>query len=81
MASPLPTAKQSVNLSSPGVRGSRIRRDPPPKVKEGPPIDPAEVDRRAVMLGIAGITLVLALILVGIASYNGWSPRSYIAHL
>ena len=37
--------------------------------------------RRAVMLGIAGITLVLLLILVGIASYNGWSPRSYVAHL
>ncbi len=58
MASPLQTAKQSVNLSAP-VRVSRIRRDPPPVVKEAPVRDPEEVEARTVVIGV--ITFALAM--------------------
>ena len=87
MASPLPTAKQSVSLASAGPRGSksvagaRIRRDPPPVVKELAVSDPDERDARTVIFGILTFTLALLVICIGVASYNGWSPRDYVAHL
>ena len=81
MASPLPTAKQTVNLAAPGVRVSRIRRDPPPKVKEISIADRNERDRRKVLIGIVLSASLLVVILAGFASYSGWSPRQYTAHL
>jgi hypothetical protein len=80
MASPLPSAKQTVNLAAPGVRGSRIRRDPPPKVKEISIADRNERDRRNVLLGIFMSAAAVVAILIGFSSYTGWSPRQYTAH-
>ena len=51
MAAPLKTGKQTVNLASSGVKVSRIRRDPPPKVKVKE-VDPDEVDRNDVVIGV-----------------------------
>ena len=93
MASPLPTGKQTVSLASPGlsgsksvrgsnsVTGSRIRRDPPPVVKDIAVPDPDQRDTRTVVLGILTFTLALLVIFIGISSAIGWSPRDYVAHL
>ena len=87
MASPLPTEKQSVSLASAGPRGSknvpgsRIRRDPPPVAKEIAVSDPDKRDTRTVVIGILMFTLALVVIMIGVASYSGWSPRDYVAHL
>ena len=93
MASPLPTGKQTVSLASPGlsgsksvrrsnsVTGSRIRRDPPPLAKDIAVPDPDQRDTRTVVLGILTFTLALLVIAIGVASYSGWSPRDYVAHL
>lgn len=77
MARPLQTGKKSVNLASPAAPGSRIRRDPPPKVKEVVVRDPEEHDRRDAVIGILVFTLALAVILIGFSSVTGWSPRQY----
>ena len=93
MASPLPTGKQTVSLASPGlsgsksvrgsnsVTGSRIRRDPPPLAKDIAVPDPDQRDTRTVVLGILTFTLALVVIMIGVASYSGWTPRDYVAHL
>ena len=93
MASPLPTGKQTVSLASPGlsgsksvrrsnsVIGSRIRRDPPPLAKDIAVSDPDQRDTRTVVVGILTFTLALVVIMIGVASYSGWSPRDYVAHL
>lgn len=80
MASPLPTAKQSVSLASAGPRGSKIRRDPPPVAKELAVSDPDKRDARTVVFGILTFTLALVVIMIALASYSGWSPRDYVAH-
>jgi hypothetical protein len=80
MARPLPSGKQSVNLAEPGVRVSKIRRDPPPKLKEIVVRDRDEQDRRMVVIGVATFTLALLVILLAIASYTGWSPRQYTVY-
>ena len=81
MASPLTTAKQSVSLTSSGVRVSKIRRDPPPAVKELVVPDPEQRDTRTVVIGILTFTLALLFIGIAVSSYLGWSPREYTAHL
>ena len=81
MARPLPAGKQSVNLASPGVRVSRIRRDPPPAVKEKVVRHPDEVDRRAVVIGVLAFALALFVIMLAVSSWTGWSPRGYIVHM
>jgi len=81
MASPLKTGKQSVNLASKGVPGSRIRRDPPPPVKALPVRDPEDVDRRDVLIGILAFTLALFVILLAFAAWSGWTPRAYIVEI
>jgi hypothetical protein len=81
MARPLPTAKQSVNLATPAVRGSRIRRNPPPVVKEAPLRDPEEHERRMVVIGIAVFTAALIAILIGFSSIGTWNPRQHVIHL
>lgn len=81
MASPLSTAKQSVSLAPGGVRVSKIRRDPPPAVKELEVTDPEQRDTRTVVIGILTFTLALLFIGIAVSSYLGWSPREYTAHL
>ena len=93
MVSPLASGKQTVSLASPGlsgsksvrrsnsVTGSRIRRDPPPLAKDIAVPDPDQRDTRTVVLGILTFTLALLVIMIGVASYSGWSPRDYVAHL
>lgn len=78
MASPL--RKQSVNLASGEVRVSRIRRDPPPKVKEKE-VDPDTIDRRDVLIGVIAFALALFVIILAVSSYNGWSPAKYTIHV
>ena len=81
MASPLASGKQSVSLAPNGVRVSKIRRDPPPVVKEIAVADPDKRDARTVVLGLLTLTLILVVIAVGVSSALGWSPRDYVAHL
>ena len=76
MAAPLKTGKQTINLASEGVPGSRIRRDPPPKVKEIVVRDPEERDRRDVLIGVLVFTLALFVIMLAFAAWSGWTPRT-----
>ena len=73
MAAPLPTAKQTVNLAAPGVKGSRIRRDPPPIVKQSEIEDPRERDVRVVVTGLIVFTLAIAVVVLAIGRAAGWS--------
>lgn len=81
MAKPLQTSKQTVALGTPGVRGSKIRRDPPPPVKEIPVRDPEERDARVVVIGILVFTLAVVVIILGFTDLLGHSPRNYTAHI
>ena len=81
MASPLASGKQSVNLASSGVPGSRIRRDPPPAVKELVVPDVEQREWRTVIIGILSVTIALIIILIGISSISGWTPRDYIVQV
>jgi len=76
MARSAQTGKKSVNLASPEVRVSRIRRDPPPVVKEKV-VDLDVVDRRDVVIGVLAFALSLFVIILAVASYSGWSPTEY----
>ena len=77
MASPLQTAKPSVDLAQSGVRVSRIRRDPPPPVKEVSIVDIQEREGWAVVIGVATFALALFVIVVAASNAVGWSPRQY----
>ena len=81
MASPLSTAKKSVNLAAGEVRVSKIRRDPPPKIKEIPVRDADERDREDVLIGIVAFALAIFVIMLAVASYTGHSPREYILQM
>lgn len=81
MAAPLNPAKQTVALGSGEVRVSRIRRDPPRPEAKTVVLSRNERDRRTVLIGLAVSALLLLVILVGFASYSGWTPRQYTAHL
>lgn len=81
MARPLKSSKQTVDLAAPAVRGSRIRRDPPPKVKEISLEERTERDQRMAAIGIAAFTMAIMIILYGIASYSGWSPSQYTIYI
>ncbi len=74
MAAPLPTSKATVNLAAPGVKGSRIRRDPPPIVKQSEIEDPRERDVRTVVTGLVVFTLAIAVVVFAIGRAAGWSP-------
>lgn len=78
MASPLPTAKQSVDLAAAPVRASRIRRDPPPPEKKLSPRDRDEHDHRRGVVGILAVALALFVIILGLSNAAGWSPRQYV---
>jgi hypothetical protein len=81
MASPLKSGKQSVNLAASAPPGSRIRRDPPPAVKELVIRDPHERDTRMVVIGVIVFALALFVILIGFASAYGWTPSQYIIRI
>ena len=81
MAKPLQTGKQTVQLSAQAPRGSRIRRDPPPVVKEVMVPDRDERDRRTVIIGILTFTLAILVILAIASSLTGWTPREYVANI
>jgi len=80
MAAPLRTAKQSVNLTAP-VRVSRIRRDPPPPVKKVDIRTRNERDTRNGIIGVVAFAVAIAIILVAVGSYAGWSPSQYTVRL
>jgi hypothetical protein len=80
MASPLQTGKQSVNLAASGERVSRIRRDPPPAVKELVVRDRDGRDQRTVVIGVVIFALALFVITVGFVSTYGWTPSQYTVH-
>ena len=81
MARPLPTAKQAVDLAAPVVRVSRIRRDPPPKVKIITAAEIKERDARGMAIGIVAIALALCTLLLAVSNSAGWSPSQYTIHL
>ena len=81
MVQPLNTGKQSVDLASQGVRVSKIRRDPPPVARKTVVPDREEGDRRAVAVGIVAVALAILVIIVGIGSYNGWSPSQQVVRV
>ena len=81
MASPLKTGKQSVDLATSGAHRSRIRRDPPPVVKELVVRDPHERNTRMVVIGVVTFALSLFVIAIGFSSVTGWSPTQYVIHI
>ena len=64
-----------------GLGVSKIRRDPPPAVKEIAAPDADEHDTRTVVLGILAFTVALVVIMIGLGNAVGWTPREYVAHL
>ena len=86
MASPQPTAKQTVNLATnpapAAPRVSRIRRDPPPAVKPAKIVlDPDEREQRDVAVGILAFALAIFVLTIAFASYWGWSPAEYTVQM
>ena len=79
MARPLQSRKQSVDLaSSPGPRVSKIRRDPPPPPEKPKALrHPDEVNRAAVVIGVAAFALAMVVLIFAFGSYSGWSPKEY----
>ncbi len=77
MASPLNTRKKSVDLAAPVSRVSRIRRDPPPPVKEVTAGEVKEREARAIVIGITVFALALFVILLAFSNAAGWSPSQY----
>lgn len=80
MAQPLPAAKKAVDLAG-GVRrtGSRIRRAPPPGPEKK--LTAAQLRERelwVVVTGMIAVALALALIMLAVARWGGWSPRDYV---
>ena len=77
MASPLSTNKKTVDLATPVPRVSRIRRDPPPPVKQVSTAEVRERDAWVIVIGIVTFALALSIILIGVSNVSGWSPRQY----
>lgn len=72
-----PLRKPSVDLAAPAVRVSRIRRDPPPPVKEITAADIKDQDARSVFIGVTTIALAIFVILIAVSNSAGWSPSQY----
>lgn len=88
MAAPLSTSaasrstKRKVDLAAPGVRGSRIRRHPPPPpAKEVSPEELRERERRRAIAGVTALALAISLIIVGIAYNWGFTLAGFTIHL
>ena len=80
MAQPLHTGKQPVNLASAGPRVSRIRRDPPPAVKETI-VDLEESDETIVVVGVLAFALAIFFLVLAFGIYSAWSPSEYTIEL
>ena len=80
MARPIPTAKPSVNLASnpasSGPRVSRIRRDPPPVVKEKI-VSLEEHDEWTVVVGVLAFALAIFFLIIAFSGYSGRSAAGY----
>jgi hypothetical protein len=74
MAGSLDTNKKSVNLASAGPRVSRIRRDPPPVVKEKI-VDQADLDEWTVLVGVVSFALALVVIIFGFANIQSGASK------
>jgi len=81
MANFIQTRKKSVDLAAPVARVSRIRRDPPPVVKEVSAADIREREARTVVIGIVTMALALLVVLFGLSNATGWSPREYTIYI
>jgi hypothetical protein len=80
MALPLNNRKQTVDLAAPVVRGSRIRRNPPPAPKKPPLIDREDREKLSATFGVIAIALAVAAVILGVGIYAGWSPREVELH-
>jgi hypothetical protein len=80
MAHPLQTAKQTVNLATStangGPRVSRIRRDPPPPVKETI-VELEDRDQTVVVVGVLVFALAIFALVLSFGIYSAWSPSEY----
>ena len=81
MASKLQTTKTTVDLGAPVARVSRIRRDPPLKVKEVTLAEIKERDARHIVIGIIAVALAVFVILIGFTNVAGWSPSQVMIHI
>ena len=81
MASPHQPGKKSVDLATPAVRVSRIRRDPPPPVTVVSAVEVKERDSRAVVLGVVLMAVALFIVMIGLSNAAGWSPSQYTIHI
>ena len=81
MASPFQSSKKAVDMAAPVVRVSRIRRDPPPKVKEISEAEIKERYARTVVIGVVAFALALFVILFGVSHVSGWSMSSHVIEL
>ena len=80
MAQPLHTGKQAVDLASAGPRVSRIRRDPPPAVKETI-VELEESDETIVVVGVLAFALAIFFLVLAFGVYSAWSPSEYTIEL
>ena len=80
MARPLASGKKAVDLAGgPRKLGSRIRRAPPPKPEKK--LSAAELREREAWLigtGILVFGIALAVILIAVGRWAGWSPADYV---
>ena len=81
MASPLHMRKKSIDLAAPAAGVSRIRRDPPPRVKEVTVAEITERDARDLVIGIVTVALALFVILIGLSNAAGWSPSQVVIRI
>ncbi len=81
MASLLPSGKKSVDLAAPAVRVSRIRRDPPPVVKQVSAVEVQDREARTVVMGVVAFALALFVIVVAVSNAAGWSPSQYTVRM
>ena len=80
MARPIDTSKPSVNLAAAGSRGSRIRRDPPPVVKQKI-VDPADSDQWTVLVGVVAFAVAFVIIIFAFGNMSGRSSEERTVEL
>jgi hypothetical protein len=67
-----------VDLATSGPKVSRIRRNPPaPPPKKVTPGELRQHEAKVILVGLIAAGLAIALILVQIANWAGWSPSNY----
>jgi hypothetical protein len=84
MAQPLHSGKRPVNLASDGKssapRVSRIRRDPPPAVKQTL-VEFEESDETTVVVGVLLFALAIFVLILAFGIYSARSPSQYTIEL